>query len=275
MTVLELGRSRISDLIHWVHHVAVLKENARAILYVEERTFVVCDQTAAEGQILDVDEVEQRELTIAEERTAIEETVVALADGHDLIRAVADDAVGHDQIMRFAEADTFDATAIEVAVADVDILTVVELKDATLAVALVGVAHDETVDGDVATADEAEDVGIARTDAHQHTHTSRIVALDGQVLEACKEQAITVVVISNEDLVCVLIMLFHDLIGAELWQALRIEAMELGQLIAEVNVHVNNDHTITLQGMNQLCHITDTYLILLLCCEKSRTAECQ
>ena len=87
------------------------------------------------------------------------------------------------------------AAAVEIAVGNGDILTILSIDDTSLAVALLCMSHGETFQTDITATIEVDDIGVARVDDDMAVLTS---TSDGEVVDANQIKLTTVEAIAAD-----------------------------------------------------------------------------
>ena len=230
----------------------------------DERTLVVEDLAIAEKDVHAATKDELGEFLVAGEDTVVEQDVATRVDIHDLIGAVADDAVGELELHAAGEVDAFHAASIEVAMVNGDITAVLESNYATLAVAAFGMSHDEVLEPDVVTVGKAQHVGITGLDAQQGLGS--LGTANGQVVNLTQIELHAIVLLCEIGIVghfdeflqvALVIFAIHlDLVGVVLRKVL--------EFVLKVDVVFHHDDTVAAQGMDERDGIIDMDFLDLL-----------
>ena len=254
----------VAEMAEVMADVAILHLDIFTARYADERTLVVEDLAIAEKDVHAAAKDELGEFLVAGEDTVVEQDVAALVDIHDLIGAVADDAVGELEFHAAGEVDTFHAASIEVAVVDGDIPAVLECNYATLAIAAFGMSHDEIFEPDIVAVGKAQHVGIAGLDAQQGL--SALGAANSQVVNLTQIELHTIVLHSEigivghfDEFLQITLVIFAidlDLVGIVLCKVL--------ELVLEVDVVFHHDDAVAAQGMDERDGIIDMDFLNLL-----------
>ena len=247
-----------------VADVAILHLDIFTSRYADERTLVVEDLAIAEKDVHAATKDELGEFLVAGEDTVVEQDVAARVDVHDLIGAVADDAVGALELHAAGEVDTFHAASIEIAVVDGDIPAVLERNYATFAVAAFGMSHDEIFEPDIVAVGKAQHIGIAGLDAQKGL--GALGAANGQIVNLAQIELHTIVLHSEIGIVghldkflqVALVIFTIDL------DLVRVVLRKILEFILKVDVVFHHDDAIAAKGMDKRDGIIDMDFLDLL-----------
>lgn len=235
-----------------------------ALVGADELALVAMEQAIIEMDFIASGDDDLRKFLVAHEQAVFEHNVARRAQVHDLIGAVADDAVVEAQLGTVQEVDAFHAASIEVAMVDGHILAILEGHDTSLAITSFGMAHDEVLEPDVRAIDEAEHIGITRLDAEQ-VHVV-IGTADGQIVDVVQVELRAVLrvgevgtIVQVGDGLDIDILPFAielNLIGIILGKVL--------QLILEIDIAIDNNDAVAAERMDKRDGIIDMNFFNLL-----------